>query len=132
MLNLVKFRRSHHEHQRLISTLYPKYQLERSFLYFLQNTVHHPLIVLYRSLSVADFSTWANITSIIFLMLLWIDCGFRKSIPRFCPEFSRDKLLHKRFITYLILFYSTLLMISVPLFISLTDYFSGLFSLKTN
>ncbi len=42
--------------------------------------------ILYKYLTTTDFSFWANCNSIIFLLLLWLDCGFRKSIPRYAPQ----------------------------------------------
>lgn len=70
---------------------------------------------LYKSLTTTDFSTWANLNSIIFLTLLWIDCGLRKSIPRFCPLISLNSSFHRRFITILILLQASLLMLCIPL-----------------
>lgn len=45
-------------------------------------------VTLYTVLPTNDYSLWANINSLIFLFLLWVDCGMRKSVPRFCPEFK--------------------------------------------
>ncbi len=42
--------------------------------------------LLYRFLTPIDFSTWSNLNSALFLLLLWLDPGFRKSIPRFAPQ----------------------------------------------
>ena len=38
--------------------------------------------ILYATLSAQDFSLWAQSMSVMFLLLLWFDCGFRKSIPQ--------------------------------------------------
>lgn len=35
-----------------------------------------------------DFSTWATLNSTIFLALLWLDPGLRKSIPHYAPHFT--------------------------------------------
>lgn len=72
---------------------------------------------LFKYLTTQDFSTWANINSIIFLALLWIDFGLRKSIPRYCPEFAKNAQSHKRFIKYLLIFQSLLLIITTPILI---------------
>jgi hypothetical protein len=72
--------------------------------------------ILFKYLTPKDFSTWANINSIIFLILLWIDFGFRKSIPRYCPEFAQDKASLKRFVTYIITFQAIVLLIATPVF----------------
>lgn len=47
--------------------------------------------LLYKYLTPHDFSFWANSTSVVFLLLLWLDCGFRKSIPRYAPQFGGHK-----------------------------------------
>src|SRR6185436_9452150 len=72
--------------------------------------------ILYKILSTTDFSLWANIQSIIFLLLLWLDGGFRKAIPRFIPEFSQDAHLYTRFITTIFFFRIVLLICSLPIF----------------
>lgn len=48
-------------------------------------------VVLYHALTTDDFSSWATINSAIFLILLWTDCGLRKSIPRYAPLFHHDR-----------------------------------------
>lgn len=70
---------------------------------------------LFKYLTTQDFSTWANINSIVFLALLWIDCGLRKSIPRYIPEFAKDSHSHKRFIKYLLMFQGGLLIVTTPI-----------------
>lgn len=72
-------------------------------------------ISLYRILTTTDFALWANLNSIIYLALLWLDFGFRKSIPRFAPEFARNKLSMTRFIRSVISFQSIVLLIAFPL-----------------
>jgi hypothetical protein len=42
--------------------------------------------ILFRVLTSSDFSLWASLNSMIFLLLLWSDCGLKKSIPRFAPS----------------------------------------------
>lgn len=72
---------------------------------------------LFKKLTTQDFSIWATTNSIIFILLLWIDFGFRKSVPRFCPEFSTSKNNHKQFILYIIIFQSIALLSALPLLI---------------
>lgn len=84
---------------------------------------------LFKYLTTQDFSTWANINSIIFLALLWIDFGLRKSIPRYCPEFAKDSTSHKRFIKYLIIFQTTLLIVATPILMYATNGLSRLLNL---
>ncbi|MCX5921980.1 MAG: hypothetical protein NTX86_01500 [Candidatus Dependentiae bacterium] len=74
---------------------------------------------LYARLTTQDFSTWVNINSLIFLLLLWIDFGFRKSIPRFSPEFAKNKESQERFIRYILLFQAAILLVTVPLYVYL-------------
>lgn len=85
---------------------------------------------LFKYLTTQDFSTWANINSIIFLALLWIDFGLRKSIPRYCPEFAKDAVSHKRFIKYLLIFQTTLLLISTPILMYATSGLGKLLNLQ--
>lgn len=73
-------------------------------------------LVLFKFLTTQEFSTWANINSIIFLSLLWLDFGMRKSLPRYCPEFAKDKDAQKRFIKYLLIFQGIVVIIALPLF----------------
>lgn len=53
---------------------------------------------LFKKLTTSDFSIWANTNSIIFLLLLWMDFGFRKSIPYFAPLAAQNKYSYKDFI----------------------------------
>lgn len=80
---------------------------------------------LFHYLNTKDFSTWANINSIIFLTLLWIDCGFRKSIPRYCPEFAKNRQSHQQFISSIIRFQILLLTLTLPLFILSLNYIAN-------
>lgn len=73
--------------------------------------------VLFKCLSSKDFSTWANISSVIFLSRLWLDFGFRKSLARYCPEFAQDKAAQKRFIRYIIIFQIIVSIITIPIFV---------------
>jgi len=85
--------------------LYTSYKLLFTLLSF----------ILFNRLTTADFSCWANVNSIVFLLLLWLDFGFRKSVPRYSPEFLKDKQANKKFVTAIILFQSFVLISSVPL-----------------
>jgi len=76
-------------------------------------------ILLFKQLTTQDFSLWANIYSAIFLTLLWLDFGFRKSLPRYCPEFAKNKNFMKKFITYLVSFQTIVLIIFTPIFIKI-------------
>jgi len=80
------------------------------------------LILLYRRLPTNVFSIWANLYSALFLLLLWLDFGFKKSLPRFCPIFSKNKNALKKFIRYIVLFQSVALVVALPLFAIVTKY----------
>lgn len=71
--------------------------------------------LLFKFLTSNDFSLWANINSIIFLVLLWLDFGLRKSIPRYCPEFAKDKTAQHRFVKMLLYFQASVLLIAAPI-----------------
>lgn len=75
---------------------------------------------LFATLTTHDFATWANINSIIFLLLLWLDCGFKKSIARYCPEYAQNRTAITTFVKKIIIFQATLLLIAVPLFLFLS------------
>lgn len=76
-------------------------------------------ILLYSALSTHDFSTWATINSTIFLILLWADCGLRKSIPRYAPIFHA----HRRwFFSIMILMQISIITLTLPLLIWFLRY----------
>lgn len=87
-----------------------------SFLYVIYKVFSITLsFALYQKLSPGLFSAWATINSVIFLILLWLDCGFRKSIPRYCPEFSQEKHAHKSFIALVLTLQSIVLTLGLPI-----------------
>jgi len=85
--------------------LYTTYKLLFTLLSFM----------LFNTLTTTDFSCWANVNSTVFLLLLWLDFGFRKSVPRYSPEFAQDNQANKKFISAIILFQSLVLISSIPL-----------------
>ncbi|MCA9769960.1 hypothetical protein KC460_01160 [Candidatus Dependentiae bacterium] len=78
------------------------------------------LFLLYQRLTTDYFATWSNINSIIYILLLWIDFGFSKSIARFIPEFYCSTKDLNRFVSRMILFKLITLMCAVPLFFVIT------------
>ena len=72
-------------------------------------------LLLYRNLCVHDFSVWANINSVVFLILLWADFGFRKSVPRYAPEFAKNKHAMRQFVRSIIFFQGTVFCVLAPL-----------------
>ena len=79
-------------------------------------------LILYSKLSTQDFSIYANVQSIIFILLLWLDCGFKKSIARFCPEYAQNNNALRSFITRIICFKVMVLVCAMPLCIFALDY----------
>lgn len=72
--------------------------------------------VLFSRLTKQDFIIWSALMSSVFLTLLWIDCGFRKSLPRYCPEFAPSPYEHRRFVKMICLTQFGLILITIPLF----------------
>ena len=68
---------------------------------------------LFKQLSPSFFSCWATGNSLIFLLLLWIDCGFKKSIPRFCPLYLGINY-HRVFITKVLMLRILIVLVSFP------------------
>jgi hypothetical protein len=79
-------------------------------------------IILHKTLSSGDFCIWANSNSLIYLSLLWIDCGMRKSIPRYMSEFTKERTEHKKFILRIITGQTILLMIAAPLITHIAQF----------
>jgi hypothetical protein len=74
------------------------------------------LFFLYYHLTPNTFATWANVTSIVYIFLLWSDFGFRKSIPRFAPLFLQCGTIHY-FMRFLIIIHVCMLICTLPVFI---------------
>ena len=70
--------------------------------------------LLYYALSAHHFSMWATTTSAIFLLLLWLDMGLRKSIPRFAPLFSAQRTT---LITTILIIHLSILLCALPFLI---------------
>ena len=81
-------------------------------------------LVLYRQLPSAYFSQWATANSLVFLLLLWLNCGFKKSIPRFAPVFSKNNAFHRKFIRLLIIMKVVILLLGVPLLVGVLNWFT--------
>jgi len=79
-------------------------------------------VILFKKLSTIEFSIWANLHSAIFLVLLWLDFGFKKSLPRYCPEFAKNKQSMKQFAKYIVLFQALAIAAILPIFIVTVSY----------
>ena len=71
-------------------------------------------VTLYTNVSARDFSLWANINSTVFLLLLWIDGGLRKAIPRYAPLFAHTVSEMRRFMLFVITAQMILMVLALP------------------
>lgn len=78
------------------------------------------IILLYNRCDPIIFSGYANLNSMIFLLLLWLDAGFQKAIPRFCPEYAKNTEALKAFIKSMVLFKITIVVVALPLYIAVS------------
>lgn len=69
---------------------------------------------LFKTLCAQWFSCWATGNSLTFLFLLWIDFGFKKSIPRFYPIYLGLNY-HRQFITKILLLRIITILAALPL-----------------
>lgn len=75
-------------------------------------------VTLYKTVDAHQFALWANITSGIFLALLWLDMGFRKSIPHFMPHYEYAQ---ETFTKIIIATQTALQIITLPIFLFFTN-----------
>jgi hypothetical protein len=87
-------------------------------------------LALYKNLTTHDYANWANLNSITYLILLWLDCGFRKSIPRFSPELAKNQRLLKRFTFGIVIYQFLLLLAALPIFTICAPKITTLLRLK--
>ena len=91
-----------------ISKLYNKFNeaLTWNSVLFIINKVSKTIltILLYNRLTSLDFSLWANIYSIIFIVLLWGNFGFSRSLPQYCLVFSKNGMTKLLFLKKVIIF----------------------------
>lgn len=78
---------------------------------------------LYATLPEQHFTLWASLMSFTFFWLLILDGGFRKSVPRFCPEFSSSRPVHRTFVRWLCSVQAILLLVAVPVYYWLLPHF---------
>jgi len=98
-----------------------------AYLYIVQKVLMAGLtFIFFKQLSSSDFSIWANINSIVFLILLWVDFGFRKSVPKYIAKFSKNKGSHIAFTKFLIKFQAIAVFLAA-IFLALTLKGIGLF-----
>lgn len=74
------------------------------------------IFLLYRNLETHMFSMYGNINSITFLMLLWLDFGFQKAIPRFVLEYAKNQQSLNAFLKRIFLFKITMLLLCIPIY----------------
>jgi hypothetical protein len=115
--------------QRILFSKFTEALSWNAFLYIAHRILSTTLVfVLYRSVPSLLFSTWATLMSIIYLMLLWFDFGFRKSIARYVPIFTEHGAF-KLFTRSVLIFQLTVLALLSPVFYySTPKLFSIIFS----
>ncbi len=93
-----------------------------AFLYIAHRILSTALVfVLYRAIPSDSFSLWAALSSVVYLSLLWLDFGFRKSIARYAPVFTE----HGSFVLFtrtVLIFQISVLLLALPLFSYLLPY----------
>lgn len=87
-----------------------------AYLYFSSKILQTILtFVLFSTLSTQDFSLWTNINCSVYLILLWLDCGLRKSVPRYCADFSQNRHAMRWFLISIISFKLFSALLSLPM-----------------
>lgn len=75
--------------------------------YLIQKTTHTVVVILLaKTIGVTEFKQWVTINSSIYLLLLWIDGGIKKSIPLYISEYIKHPKKLYVFFSKLIGFYS--------------------------
>jgi hypothetical protein len=84
---------------------------------FLSNKLFSVILTFYlfNNLCSADFSLWTNTNALVFLALLWLDFGLRKSIPRFAPLFCSSAQTLSSFTATTLLMQLIILFLATPL-----------------
>ena len=104
--------------EQTLLTAFTSAQRWNAFLYMAQKVLFVSLTAaLYNTLDPLHFSIWATIQSTIYLTLLWLDCGMRRSVPQYAPAFSKDRKTIKAFCLKIITIQMTLVLIALPLII---------------
>lgn len=75
---------------------------------------------IYNRFDCKTFSLYGNINSIIFLILLWLDFGLQKTVPRFCIDYATDKKDIYTFMQRLLQFKTAVLIAAIPIYIWFT------------
>lgn len=75
------------------------------------------IFLLYKKLETHIFSMYGNINSITFLMLLWLDFGFQKAIPRFALEYAKNQQSLHDFLKRIFFFKVIMLVACIPLYV---------------
>ncbi len=90
------------------TTLYKKFDeaLYWNGTLFFVNKISKTLIsfLLFRTLTPIEFSTWANVFSIVFILVLWADFGFSRSVPQYALEFAKNHQAKTTFMRNILIF----------------------------
>lgn len=89
-----------------LKTLYPKFTTALHWNGFLivATRINKILLscILFSKTTWCDFSAWANCYSLIFILLLWLDFGFSRSIPRFSVLFIENYKIKNNFLIFIL------------------------------
>lgn len=89
-----------------------------AILYMVQKgTSTFTIMLLYNILHTNMFSLYGNINSITFLLLLWLDFGFHKTVPLFALKYAQSPVDLNQFIKRLLTFKIIVLIASVPFYL---------------
>lgn len=100
-------------------------------LYFIYKVASTGItLALYNRFDCLTFSLYGNINSIIFLILLWLDFGLQKTVPRFCLDYATNNRNLYSFMHKLLLFKIAVLLTAIPIYIWLTNNFAITAGLK--
>jgi hypothetical protein len=90
-------------------------------LYFIYKVASTGItLALYNRFDCKTFSLYGNINSIIFLILLWLDFGLQKTVPRFCLDYATNNTHLHHFMHKLLLFKTTVLLTAIPIYLWLS------------
>lgn len=111
-----------------ISTLFSEGLLWNGILYSLYKILSlGATCFLYMVLPTHEYNMWALVQSTIFMLVLILDCGMKKTIPRYILLFAKNKKTYTTFLVWL--FVATLCItffIGIPLLYYITTHYLSL------
>ncbi len=86
---------------------------------------------LYMQMSTRDFSTWGNLSALVYLLLLFLNFGMGRSVTQFAEEYGKNKITHRSFIRSIVLFKLGVILVGLLILIPLLRVIIGVFNLST-